>query len=46
MTGLFLSGIRSIAKFIDDAPNELFKIFIRTLFKPFFDAYNLPIFAW
>lgn len=46
MTGLFLSGIRSIAKFINDAPNELFKIFIRTLFKSFFDAYNISIFAW
>jgi Transposase DDE domain len=46
MTGLFLGGIRSIAKFINDAPNELFKIFIRTLFKPFFEAHNLSIFAW
>ncbi len=30
MTGLFLSGLRSIAVFINNSPSAKFKIFIRT----------------
>ncbi len=45
MTGLFLSGIRTIAKYINDATVTQFKIFIRDLFKPFFQAWRIPIFS-
>ncbi len=45
MTGLFLSGIRTIAKYIKDTTVMQFKIFIRDLFKPFFDVWRIPIFS-
>ena len=46
MTGLFLSGLRTIAEFINNSPSAKFKIFIRTLFKPIFDTNNISVFAW
>jgi hypothetical protein len=46
MTGLFLSGLRTIAEFINNSPITRFKTFIRTLFKPIFDTNNIPVFAW
>ncbi len=45
MIGLFLIGIRTIAKYIKDTTVTQFKIFIRDLFKPFFDAWKIPIFS-
>jgi len=46
MVGLFLSGIRTIAEYINNSAITIFKIFIRTLFKPFFDSWNIPVFDW
>jgi hypothetical protein len=45
MIGLFLNGIRTIAKYIKDTTITQFKSFIRDLFKPFFDAWRIPIFS-
>jgi hypothetical protein len=46
MTGLFLSGLRTIAMFINNSPSVKFKTFIRTLFKPVFDTNNIAAFTW
>ncbi len=46
MIGLFLSGLRTIAMFINNSPSARFKIFVRTLFKPIFDTNNIAAFTW
>jgi Transposase DDE domain len=45
MIGLFLNGIRTIANHIKDTTVTQFKNFIRDLFKPFFNAWRIPIFS-
>jgi len=45
MVSLFLSGLRTISKYLRRAPLKQFKQFILQLLRPFFTAWNIPLSA-